>query len=176
MKKLVALATFALCSSAMVAGASTAPSFAGTYQYVGGNAEKDALSSAVETVVHRMNFFFRGIARGRLKKSNQPSAELTLAIDRGAITVVRTGQQTVSAPANGQPIKVRLDGDDFQVAHGFDGARLYQTFLGPKSFSRNDLALSPDGNTLTVFTHIESRYFPIPLDFHMTYRKVTSGP
>ena len=172
MNKLIAVALLAVSTPSFASQEDGASAFAGGYQYVGGAAETDALAAAVETVVQKMNFLFRGIARSRLKKSNQPSAALRLILGADTITVVRPGQPTVSAPANGRPVTCRLDGDDFEVTHGFDGNRLYQTFKGPKSFSRNDLVLSPDGLTLTVFTRIESRHLPIPLVFHMTYRRV----
>jgi hypothetical protein len=175
MNKLVAVALLALCSPSFASKEDGPWAFAGSYQYVGGVAETDALAAAVETVVQKMNFLFRGIARSRLKKSNRPSPELKLILGDDTITVVRPGQPAVSAPANGRPVTVRLDGDDFEVTHGFDGDRLYQTFKGPKSFSRNDLVLSPDGLTLTVFTRIESRHLPIPLLFHMTYRRAAAA-
>jgi hypothetical protein len=175
MNKLVAVVVLALCSPSFASKQDGPRAFAGRYQYVGGVAETDALSAAVETVVQKMNFLFRGIARKRLKRSNQPSSELTLLLSDAAITVVRPGQPTVAAPANGRPVTVRLDGDAFEVTHGFDGSRLYQTFKGPKSFSRNDLVLSPDGLTLTVFTRIESRHLPIPVLFHLTYRRAAAG-
>jgi hypothetical protein len=173
MTRAVAVALLFLVSAPALATPPERPeAFAGSYRYAGGTAEIDALSAAIETVVQKMNFLIRGIARRRLKAGNQPSAELRLAITRETITVIRPGQPTLSAPANGTPITWHHDGDDFEVIHGADGERLYQSFKGPKSFSRNDFVLSADGQTLTVYTHIVSKHLPIPLDFHTTYRRV----
>ncbi len=172
MKRLIALGLLALCRPVLAAPPERLAAFAGTYHYSGGVGEVDALSAAIETVVQKMNFLFRGIARSRLKKGNQPSAELTLVIGADTITVVRPGQPTVSAPSNATPVTwTSPDGDDFQVTHGLEADRLFQTFQGPKSFSRNDFALSADGLTLTIYTHIVAKRLPMPLDFHTTYRR-----
>lgn len=172
MKRFVAVAMLAACAPALAAPTVRAAAFAGSYRYIGGAAEEEALSASIENVVQKMNFLIRGIARRRLKKGNQPSAQLNLVITADTITVERPGQPTISAPANGTPITWRSpDGDDFEVRQGFDADRLFQSFQGPKSFSRNDFVLSPDGATLTVYTRIVSKHLPIPLEFHTTYRR-----
>jgi hypothetical protein len=170
--RLVAIGLLALSVPALAAPPAKLAAFAGTYQYAGGAAEEEALAAAIETVVQKMNFLIRGIARSKLKKGNRQSAELTLQIG-DQITVIRPGQPTISAPADGTPITWRSpDGDDFQVAHGLDGDRLFQTFLGPKSFSRNDFVLSADGSTVTVYTRIVAKHVPAPIEFHTTYRRI----
>jgi hypothetical protein len=121
-----------------------------------------------------MNFLFRGIARRRLRAPNLPSAEVSILVERGAITVARPGRPTVTAPACGDPIEWRdPSGDRFQVRHGVDAdGTLYQRFEGSSSVSINRFALAPDGR-LVIDTTITAKRLPAPLRFRTTYQRVS---
>jgi len=149
--------------------------FAGTYGYVGGDAEIKALDRAIDEVVDQMNFFIRGIARRRLRAPNLPSKEVSVFIEKGQIRIHRPGQPEVSAPADGKPITWRhlTDGDVFQVSHGIDDEGvLYQRFEGERSVSRNRFVLSEDEERLTIHTAITADRLPSPLRFKMTYERI----
>ncbi len=151
--------------------------FVGTYRYVGGEEEIQALDRAIEDVVAQMIFFIRGIARRRLRAPNLPSKEVSVLSDKAQIRIVRPGQPEVSAPADGEPITWRhpTDGDVFRVSHGIDekGA-LYQRFEGDRSVSRNRFVLGKDAKRLTIHTEITADRLPAPLRFKMTYAR-TAG-
>jgi hypothetical protein len=149
--------------------------FAGTYRYVGGEAEIRALDAAIDGVVEQMNFLIRGIARRRLRAPNLPSKEVSVFIEKGEIRIERPGQPDVSAPADGTPITWRhpSDGDVFRVSHGIDKTGvLYQRFEGERSVSVNHFVLSADGTRLTIQTVITSDHLPAPLRFKMTYERL----
>lgn len=148
--------------------------YVGTYRYVGGDKEIEALDQAIDDVVSQMNFFIRGIARRRLRKPNMPSKKVTIAIENGEIVIDRPGQPEVSAPADGKPITWRHpdDGEVFEVRHGIDEKGvLYQRFKSDRSVSRNEFVLGEDGKTLTIHTEITADRLPAPLRFDMTYRR-----
>lgn len=146
--------------------------FLGHYRYAGGAAEIAALDAAIAEVVTRMNFLIRGIARRRIRAPSLPGQELILRLDGAALTVVRPGQPTVSAPADGTPIEwTSPDGDHLRVSHGIAAGGLYQRFEGARSRSENQLRLSADGTTLTVDTRVESRHLPAPLSYRFTYER-----
>ncbi len=150
----------------------------GTYRYVGGDAEIEALDEAIDEVVSQMNFFIRGIARRRLRAPNLPSKEVTISIEDDEICIDRPGQPKVSAPANGKPITWRHpdDGDVFEVRHGIDeDGVLYQRFKGERSVSRNRFVLSEDGEDLTIHTEITADRLPGPLRFKMSYKRVAAS-
>jgi len=144
---------------------------AGSYKYVGGDAQVKALYASVEGVVKKMNFFVRGIARKRLRKPNMPSAELYLTISPTTITVAQTGRVTVVAPWDGTPMKWRSPEGTFTVTHVIDDGILLQTMDGKNSHSTNRFVLDEDGVTLKVRTKIVSSRLPGPVVFVMTYRK-----
>ncbi len=179
--QLLSAAALAACCGASLALAETAdsalPQFVGTYAYVGGDAEIEALDQAIDKVVDQMNFFIRGIARRRLRAPNLPSKAVSVFIENGQIRIERPGQPEVSAPADGRPITWRhpTDGDVFQVRHGVDDAgALYQRFEGERSVSRNRFVLGKDKKRLTIHTVITAERLPAPLRFKMTYERRTA--
>jgi hypothetical protein len=156
---------------------STLARFAGTYRYVGGEAEIEALDRAIEEVVQKMNFLIRGIARRRLRAPNLPSSEVGIFVERGQIRITRPGRPEVSAPADGRPINWRHpdDGDVFRVSHGVDDRGvLYQRFEDDRSLSLNHFTLSDDGRRLTIETKVTADRLPAPLSFKTTYER--AGP
>lgn len=150
--------------------------FIGTYRYVGGEDEIQALDRAIDEVVAQMNFFVRGIARRRLRAPNLPSKEVTVVAENEQIRIVRPGQPEVSAPADGEPITWRhpIDGDVFRVRHGIDAqGALYQRFEGDRSVSRNRFVLGKDAKRMTIHTEITADRLPTPLRFKMTYERMS---
>ena len=153
--------------------------YLGTYRYVGGEKDIQALDKAIEQVVSQMNFLIRGIARRRLREPNLPSKEVSISLDEAQIRIERPGQPEVSAPASGKAITWRNpeEGDVFQVQHGIDErGELYQRFAGERSVSVNRFVLSDDGNALTIHTLIEADRLPAPLRFEMSYRRAAATP
>lgn len=153
--------------------------YVGTYRYVGGDADIDALDAAIEEVVSEMNFFIRGIARRRLRAPNLPSKKVVISVEKDQILIDRPGQPEVSAPADGKAVTWRHpeDGDVFQVSHGTDEhGVLYQSFEGDRSVSRNRFVLGDDGKSLTIHTVITADRLPAPLRFEMRYERVEPSP
>ncbi|KPK16155.1 MAG: hypothetical protein AMJ62_06585 [Myxococcales bacterium SG8_38] len=149
--------------------------YIGTYRYVGGDQDIEALDAAIEEVVSQMNFLIRGIARRRLRAPNLPSKRVIVSVEEGQIQIDRPGQPEVSAPADGKPITWRHpeDGDVFEVRHGVDAqGALYQRFAGERSVSRNRFVLGDDGESLTIHTVITADRLPAPLRFKMSYQRV----
>ncbi len=167
----VSLIVVTLSTVALSRESAAKESLAGSYKYVGGEAEVNALFAAVESVVQKMSVFSRGIARGRLRKPNMPSAELDLTVDAQQITVARTGQKSVAAPPNGTAVKWNGPDGKFTVSYALNGNTLLQTMDGKNSHSTNLFALDKDGETLHVKTKIVSKRLPAPVTFDMTYRK-----
>jgi hypothetical protein len=178
---LVLTAGLAVCCSAPSAAAdppeSAIQQFVGTYTYVGGDAEIEALDRAIDEVVDQMNFFIRGIARRRLRAPNLPSKEVGVFVENGQIRIERPEHPEVSAPQDGRTITWRhpSDGDVFQVSHGIDDEGvLYQRFEGERSVSRNRFVLGSDEKRLTIHTVIAADRLPAPLRFKMTYRRMAA--
>ena len=145
----------------------------GVYRFVGGDEEVVEVERAIDEAVDEMNFLIRGIARRRLKEPNLPTEELRISVEAGAITVARTGQPSVTAPATGDKVTWRnpRNGNELQVAHRVNGGgALRQILVGDRGVSTNVFRLSKDGR-LVVETTIEADKLPSTIRFSTTYAR-----
>lgn len=147
------------------------PKLAGTYRYVGGEAERTKLTAAIEAVVSKMNAFARGIARSRLEKGNAPTAEVKITLGSDAITIARTGKPAISAPDDGSKVDRNTTAGSQKVSHTVADGKIVQDMQGKNSHSVNVFSLSGDGVTLTIHTKISSGSLPGEVVYSMTYEK-----
>lgn len=143
----------------------------GTYRFAGGREEVLAVERAIDEAVEEMNVFIRGIARRRLREPNLPTTELRISVRGDAITVSRTGQPKVSAPATGKQVPWRnpRNGNELEVSYRItpEGA-LEQKLIGDRGVSTNVFAISADGK-LSMRTKVTADKLPSTLQFTTTY-------
>lgn len=78
--------------------------FAGTYRFVGGEAQRSELAAAIETSVQELNALIRGIGRKRLMESNVIRDAITIAVDGDKVTTTFAPGRTVSASLEGASV------------------------------------------------------------------------
>lgn len=143
----------------------------GTYRFAGGQEETQEIERAIDEAVDEMNVFIRGIARRRLREPNLPTDELRISLGSDTITVARTGQPKVSAPATGKRVPWRnpRNGNELEVSHRItpDGA-LEQKLIGDRGVSTNVFTISADGK-LSMRTTVTADKLPSTLRFTTTY-------
>lgn len=145
----------------------------GTYRFVGGAAEVDQVERAIDEAVEEMNVFIRGIARRRLKAPNLPTETLRITLEDGHITVSRTGQPPISAPADGKSVTWRNpdNGNELQVTHRMrDPETVEQVLTGDRGVSTSVFRSSEAGR-LKVHTTIEADLLPSTVRFTTTYAR-----
>ena len=142
---------------------------AGTYAYAGGDAEKKALSAAIEACVSKMSALARGIARGRLEKGNAPTAEVKISVAGKDITIARTGKPALTAPSDGSKVMRDTVSGPAEISYAVEGSKIVQTQAGKSSTSTNTFSL--EGTTLTISTKIVSPKLPVPVEYKMTYKR-----
>lgn len=145
----------------------------GVYRFAGGPSESREVERAIDDAVDEMNVFVRGIARRRLKEPNLPTEELRIVLEEDRITVVRTGQPPISAPADGKPVTWRnpKHGNELQVTHRVTSVgALQQVLVGERGVSTNLFVISDDGR-LRVRTTIEADLLPSTVRFSATYAR-----
>ena len=132
----------------------------------------DAIDAAIDTTVKPMSFIIRGVARGRLKKSNPLFQSIAIGRSEGAL-VVTTDNLPIRAPGSGLPVTwVRpTDGESFRVSHVQRGDKLVQTFVAKDGKRVNTLSLGPDGNTLNMDVQITSPRLPKPLEYRLVFKR-----
>lgn len=166
-----------LVANAAHAGGDAVPSvepIEGQYRFVGGDEEVAVIERSIDDAVDEMSFLIRGLARRRLREPNLPTKELGISLNDGRVTVSRTGQPSISAPLNAEPVEWRNpnNGNNLRVRHQLTDTRtLVQHLRGDRGLSVNRYALGADGSTLTVHTTITSDQLPRPLRFSATYAR-----
>jgi hypothetical protein len=149
---------------------SAADGIVGTYRFVGGKSDRDALDAAIEGVVSEMNVLVRGIARDRLRESN--------AIP-GKIKVLRNGD-ALSIAFDERTYEARLDGSATEVV-GITGDTLrYHVELLPKGVRQefdgdgggrtNTMSAREEGR-LDVAVEVRSGRLPGPLRYRLAFRR-----
>ena len=147
--------------------------YGGTYQFVGGDAERAAVAAAVDRVVARMSFLARGIARSSLIER----AEIREAIgiffaDDGTVTVLSPGELPESSPADGAPVRVvNRFGDKSELSQQFINGVFVQRGRTDDGSGSTVFELRPDGQTLLVHRTMESSKLPQPVKYTLTYRR-----
>src|SRR5215510_4841394 len=89
----------------------------------------DAISTAIDAAIAKMNFIKRPVARSRLKKTNAPHRRVTIATGAQEIAISFDANAPVRMPADGRTAKwTREDGEVFDVSAQWTGDKLVQTF------------------------------------------------
>jgi hypothetical protein len=164
----------ALLALALVApapgGAQGAASLNGTFTYDA--AASDNINAAIDAAVRDMNFALRPIARGRLRKTNQPYRRIQISHTPQQVSVVTDGRAAIVSPANGTPVDwTREDGEKLKVSTEWENGTLEQTFKAEDGQRVNAYTISPDGRTLTMNVTITSPRLKKALNYKMVYRK-----
>lgn len=171
------LSSIALVAAALVAMPASVSSvqaqnarLQGTFTYDA--ASSDDINQAIESAISRMNFVTRPIARGRLRKTNQPYRTIRLSFTPSQISVITDTRDPIVSPANGTPIKwTREDGEVLDVATSWRGGAIEQSFTAEDGKRVNSYSLSADGDVMTMHVTITSPRLAAPLRYNLRYRR-----
>ena len=167
---ILALAALALPLGA-AAGAQES-TMRGTYTL--DRAHSDDVNRAIESAVARMSFVTRPIARGRLRRTNQPYQRLEINYTQAQVSVKTDNRRPMEAPANGQPVKwTREDGEVFDLSAEWQNGRLVQTFRAEDGSRTNSFTISPDGRTLTLHVTVRSPRLSSPVEYNLVYNRAS---
>lgn len=174
MRNRISALVFALFAVALVVpaqgSAQGAASLNGTFVYDA--AASDDVNRAINDAVAKMNFVMRPVARGRLRKTNQPYQRVAISHTPQQVTVTTDGRAPIVTPANGTPIDwTREDGEKLKVSTEWENSALEQTFRAEDGQRVNTYTISPDGRTLTMNVTITSGRLPKPLTYKLVFRR-----
>jgi hypothetical protein len=160
-----------LASKGEAPEASQLETLTGSYRFIGGQAEIDALEAAIDDVVSDMNLLARGIARRRLRKASEIPAGLAISLS-GRVLTVMIADAAYSAPLDGTAVKVRgPSGDSLMLRHRVLGkATLWQQFAGDDGIRVNTCERMA-GKRMRVRVTIRSEKLPKALAYSMTFAR-----
>ncbi len=145
-------------------------SLEGTFTYDA--AASDNLNQAIDAAVRDMNFALRPVARGRLRRTNQPYQRLRISHDAQQVSVVMDGRDAIVTPANGTPVDwTREDGEKLKVSTEWENGTLEQTFRAEDGQRVNTYSVSGDGRTLTLQVTVTSPRLKKPLTYKLVYSR-----
>lgn len=147
--------------------------FVGTYRCRLADGGEAAIREAVERVVSQMVFLTAGIARRRLIESNPPIPRITIAAHAEGMVIDYTARRRNTTTRLGVfTDNPAADGGRVQVKHEIVGDRIRESFRQGAGHGVTLLALSPDGNRLSLQMTISSRHLPDDVVFGMPYERV----
>jgi|1186.fasta_scaffold869884_1 hypothetical protein len=162
------LAAFALPAAAQAQESSMRGTFVLNRQ------QSDDVNRAIETAVARMSFVTRPIARGRLRRTNQPYNRVVINFTPAQVSTTYDQRHAIESPANGQVVKwTREDGEKLDLSTAWQGGRLVQTFVAEDGTRINTYSMSNDGRTLTLHVTIRSPRLPQPLEYNLVFNRAS---
>jgi len=135
-------------------------------------AASDDVAKAIDTAVAPMNFAVRGVARGRLAKTNPVYQTVTISFPGDKASVSYDGKPAAASPAGGSTVKWKRDDGqtyDFSSRLAASGV-LTQTFTAPDGTRRNVFSVGADGRMNMAVT-VTSPKLPKPLTYKLVFRK-----
>jgi hypothetical protein len=146
--------------------------FAGSYRFVGGEAQRSELTAAIETAVQELNALIRGIGRKRLTESNVIRDQITIAVDGDKVTTTFAPGRTVSGKLEGPSVPWTSDtGKPLTVKFSLVKGRLVQTFTADDGGRRSVFTLNETGDRLTLSVTITSERLTNPLKYALSYKR-----
>jgi hypothetical protein len=147
--------------------------YKGSYLYAGGDAEKRALSAAVERAISGLSFLAKPTARQALRQRAEIRDSYTLSFDGvGDAQISTPGFPAEFGPLDGKPVTLETkSGDKTQLSLSFLDGVLVATGHSEDGGGRTEFRLVDDGATLLVHRVMESPQLTAPVDFTLTYRR-----
>jgi hypothetical protein len=147
--------------------------YAGIYAYAGSDAERRAVSAAVERSIAGLSFLAKPIARQSLRQRAEIRDSYRLVFDGlGNLELSSPGFPVEAGPLDGTSFALETKyGDQSQISQSFVGGVLVQQGHTDDGSGRTEFRLEDDGATLLVHRVMESSQLSAPVDFTLTYRR-----
>ncbi len=145
--------------------------YAGTWDFIGGEAEEQARIDAIEAVVVQMRRVLRGLARKRLTVRTIIAQRYDIAFEGGLITISTDSGDAWTTDLKGTVYEFNYDGDDFILHRTLVGEEIHAHAEQSIGASDYHYKLSEDGRTLTITVLTDSKHLPEPIKYISTYRK-----
>ena len=147
--------------------------FAGTYAYVGGDAERRTVAAAVEKAISGMGFLGKPVARQSLRQRAEIREAYTLFFDGlGNLRITTEGFPVEFGPLDGKPFPLETkSGDKTEVTQDFTAGLLVQKGRTDEGYGVTEFRLADEGATLLVHRTMASSQLTTPVEFTLTYRR-----
>jgi hypothetical protein len=147
--------------------------FVGTYEFVGGDAEKDAVTKAIEAGVAPLSPpLVRGVARSRLNAANEVPKQMVF-LGYGKWFETRVDGYRYASYLDGSPYKVETStGDVMDLRFKFPaqaGEMMEQAFTDPAKGRVNTFEIV--GNRLIMHVRVSASLLPKDITYDLTFER-----
>ncbi|MGH7578318.1 MAG: hypothetical protein ACREM1_24785 [Longimicrobiales bacterium] len=117
----------------------------------------DEIEAAIDKAVSEMSFLTRGIARGRLRRTNPPPESLAIGVQGTDVVIQQDARIPVRAAWNGTPVEWTNDeGEELEVSMVWEDPVLRQVFVADDGQRVNEFWSSEGGRILTMRVVVSS--------------------
>lgn len=150
----------------------THAAFTGTFQFAGGEKEKQGIEAGIDHAIDGMFFAIKGIARSKLRSATALMPTFSFAFRDHKVESRSPGNPTIVSPENGDAISYKAaDGNTYRTTQRWVGTKLVQEFVGDDGSRRNEYTLDAEGKTLTMDVTLVSPKLSHRLKYRLTYQK-----
>ncbi|MBN4049420.1 hypothetical protein JYT86_00150 [bacterium AH-315-N03] len=147
--------------------------FEGRYTFAGGEPEEARLRDAIDSVVDRLSFFIRDIARGEIRRNIQPDPRIRLeVVDRGRLRLSFGDWGPIDVRLDGSTTHVQgPDGAETRISARLQGSRIEVIQESSRGRRVNWLTLSPDARYLFLQVSVGADQLPANIRYTLSYRR-----
>ncbi len=146
--------------------------FAGSFTYVGGQAQRDQVAVAIEATVMALNVLFRPIARKRITAGNPLREQISFAVVGKTVSVSFGADRKISGLLEGAAVPWTDEaGSPLEVTFSLVKGRIIMHCQGEGGARRNVFTLDESGDKLTMSVTMSSDRLPVPVKYALTYRR-----
>jgi hypothetical protein len=146
--------------------------YAGSYSFVGGDRERNAINAAIERATDGLNFIIRPIANDRIRGASPVPGAVTIRFPPGQVEVLAITGRIWRSPENGPAVPGQgVTGDPVRITSRWENGHLVQILATDEGARRNDYILNADGRTLTLRVTTSSPRLPRSVIYDLTYRR-----
>jgi|GEM_PF-1283062 len=150
---------------------SPARPFLGTYNFIGGQTERDVKNKRLDDGVATLTPLVRAIARSRLTAANEAPDQLIF-IGYGKWFEIRVDGRRYASQLDGSPYKVETStGDVMDLTYKF-GETLEQSFSDPAKARINTFELQ--GDRLIMHVRIRANLLPKDITYDLTFERAAA--
>lgn len=148
--------------------ASSAKDVSGEYRHIGGKAELDRLSEAIDEATEEMSPGVQAIAREKLEESLRPSKSLEIRVKGDRVVIRSERQPAIEVPFSTTTKWSNADGEEFKLRVEKHGSSLVETLENDNTSTRITYRPSSSGRVRMMSTIRDDR-LPGPIKYTLTY-------
>ncbi len=147
--------------------------YQGSFVFVGGEREREAVDAAADEVLEPVSVLLRGLARKRLEEGLVIIEMYAFTVEKDGVTITAPPYDPRWSPVDGRSVYFSVDGRRISIRRLVMGGRtLWERAARGKSSRQNVYRLSADGTRLQVDVTVSHPRLPADVTFSLSYERI----